>query len=146
MPKLNVYGKEQHPQGNHLYQRQGGGGLRQADTFRDEQARERAEPHGIGVVSLKVCYSQQNRHICKNKTKFLYNLLKIKCNSSSSQTFFLPLHPTNSQCTFLPHIAHKTKYFRRETCRKFSLIPSPRRRKTRKPAYLTLAHAITAAT
>ena len=34
------------PQGNHLHQRQGGGGLRQADTFRDEQARERAEPHG----------------------------------------------------------------------------------------------------
>ena len=44
--KLQVYGKEQPPQGNHLHQRQGGGGLRQADTFRDEQARERAEPHG----------------------------------------------------------------------------------------------------
>ena len=53
LPKLNVYGKEQHPQGNHLHQRQGGGGLRQADTFRGEQARERAEPHGhrIGRVS-----------------------------------------------------------------------------------------------
>ena len=33
------------------------------------------------VVSPKVCNFQQNRHICKNKTKFLYNLLKIKCNS-----------------------------------------------------------------
>ena len=44
--KLNVYGKEQHPQGNHLHQRQGGGGLRQADSFREEQARQRAEPHG----------------------------------------------------------------------------------------------------
>ena len=44
--KLNVYGKVKHPQGNHLRQRQGGGGLRQADTFRDEQACERAEPHG----------------------------------------------------------------------------------------------------
>jgi len=52
--KLNVYGKEQHPQGNHLHQRQGGGSLRQADTFRDEQARERAEPHGhrLGRVHL----------------------------------------------------------------------------------------------
>ena len=40
------YGKEQHPQGNHLHQRQGGGGLRQADSFREEQARQRAEPHG----------------------------------------------------------------------------------------------------
>ena len=44
--KTSVYGKDQHPQGNHLHQRQGSGGLRQADTFRDEQARERAEPHG----------------------------------------------------------------------------------------------------
>ena len=42
--KTAVYGKEQPPKGNHLHQRQGGGGLRQADTFRDEQARERAEP------------------------------------------------------------------------------------------------------
>ena len=47
----------------------------------------------IGVVSLKVCYSQQNRHICKNKTKFLYNLLKIKCNSSSISNFFLTFAP-----------------------------------------------------
>ena len=145
MPKLNVYSKEQHPQGNHLHQRQGGGGLRQADTGGNEPPRQRAEPHGIGVVSQKVCNFQQNRHICKNKTKFLYNLLKIKCNSSQSQTFFLPLHPTNSQCTFLPHIAHKTKYFRRGTCRQLRLIPSPPRKRTRKPRYLTLAHAITAA-
>ena len=52
--KQQVYGKEQHPKGNHLHQRQGGGGLRQADTFRDEQARERAEPHGhrLGRVHL----------------------------------------------------------------------------------------------
>ena len=33
------------PQGNHLHQRQGGGGRRQADTSRDEQVRQRAEPH-----------------------------------------------------------------------------------------------------
>ena len=54
MPKLNVYGKEQHPQGNHLHQRQGGRSLGQADTFRDEQARERAESHGhrLGRVHL----------------------------------------------------------------------------------------------
>ena len=38
------------PQGNHLHQRQGGGGLRQADTFRDEQPRERAEPHGHRII------------------------------------------------------------------------------------------------
>jgi len=44
--KQQVYGKVKHPQGNHLHQRQRGGGLRQADSFRDEQARERAEPHG----------------------------------------------------------------------------------------------------
>ena len=44
--KLNVYGKEQHPQGNHLHQRQGGGGLRQADTGGNEPPRQRAEPHG----------------------------------------------------------------------------------------------------
>ena len=43
--KLNVYGKEQHPQGNHLHQRQGGGSLRQADTRRDEPPHQRAEPH-----------------------------------------------------------------------------------------------------
>ena len=40
------YGKEQHPQGNHLHQRQGGGGLRQADTGGNEPPRQRAEPHG----------------------------------------------------------------------------------------------------
>ena len=44
--KLQVYGKEQHPQGNHLHQRQGGGGLRQADTGGNEPPCERAEPHG----------------------------------------------------------------------------------------------------
>ena len=31
LPKLNVYGKEQHPQGNHLHQRQG------EDTIRSLQ-------------------------------------------------------------------------------------------------------------
>ena len=46
MPKLNVYGKEQHPQGNHLHQRQGGRSLGQADTGGNEPPRERAEPHG----------------------------------------------------------------------------------------------------
>ena len=40
------YGKEQHPQGNHLHQRQGGGGLRQADSGGNEPPRQRAEPHG----------------------------------------------------------------------------------------------------
>ena len=44
--KLQVYDKEQHPQGNHLHQRQGGGGLRQADTGGNEPPRQRAEPHG----------------------------------------------------------------------------------------------------
>ena len=44
--KTSAYGKEQHTKSYHLHQRQGGGGLRQTDTFRDEQARERAEPHG----------------------------------------------------------------------------------------------------
>ena len=46
LPQTTCYGKKQYPQGNHLHQRQGGGGLRQADSFRDEQARQRAEPHG----------------------------------------------------------------------------------------------------
>ena len=46
LPKLNVYGKDRHPQGNHLHQRQGGGGLRQADTGGNEPPRQRAEPHG----------------------------------------------------------------------------------------------------
>ena len=46
LPKLNVYGKEQHPQGNHLHQRQGGGSSRQADTGGNEPPRQRAEPHG----------------------------------------------------------------------------------------------------
>ena len=32
--KLQVYGKEQHPQGKHLHQRQGGGGLRHIQIFR----------------------------------------------------------------------------------------------------------------
>ena len=31
------YGKEQHPQGNHLHQWQGGGSLRQANTGEDEK-------------------------------------------------------------------------------------------------------------
>ena len=34
--KTTGFGKEQHPQGNHLHQRQGGGGLRQANTGGNE--------------------------------------------------------------------------------------------------------------
>ena len=44
--KQQVYGKVKRPQGNHLHQRQGGGGLRQADTGGNEPPRQRAEPHG----------------------------------------------------------------------------------------------------
>ena len=57
--KLNVYGKVKHPQGNQIHQRQGGRSLGQADTHRDEPPHQRAEPHGIGVVSQKVCNFQQ---------------------------------------------------------------------------------------
>ena len=38
--KLKVYGKEQHPQGNHLHQRQGERGFRIADMFRMEEVNQ----------------------------------------------------------------------------------------------------------
>ena len=71
MPQTTGLWQRPAPQGNHLHQRQGGGGLRQADTGGNEPPRQRAEPHGhrLGrvhlprqenqVVSQKVCYSQQ---------------------------------------------------------------------------------------
>lgn len=47
LPKYQFMAKtSQHPQGNQIHQRQGGGGLRQADTGGNEPPRQRAEPHG----------------------------------------------------------------------------------------------------
>lgn len=43
--KTSSYGNQQHPKSDTLHQRQGGRSLGQADTRRDEQARERAEPN-----------------------------------------------------------------------------------------------------
>ena len=52
--KTSAYGKEQHTKSYHLHQRQGGGGLRQADSGGNEPPRQRAEPHGhrLGRVHL----------------------------------------------------------------------------------------------
>ena len=72
------YGKEQHPQGNHLPQRQGGG-IHQAYPRRDEQARERAEPHGhrLGRVHLP---RQENQGIeaVSQGTRAEYRLSRLR--------------------------------------------------------------------
>ena len=56
------YGKVKHPQGKHLHQQRGGGGHRQADTFRDEQARQRAEPHDHRMQPLSIVPSFRGVH------------------------------------------------------------------------------------
>jgi len=56
------YGKVKHPQGKHLHQQRGGGGHRHADTFRDEQARQRAEPHDHRMQPLSIVPSFRGVH------------------------------------------------------------------------------------
>ena len=132
MPKLNVYGKEQPPQGNHLHQRQGGGGLRQADTFRDEQARERAESHGhrLGrahlprqenqVVSPKVCNFQQkwtfftSSRIELNFSSPHLKLFSYLCTQLIRNTRFFHISPTKPIASAGKLVGNSVLYLLRE--------------------------------